>query len=401
VKLNPLCIATARMIALTLTVSAVTSTVANDAMKAQSALTQSSAQPIKQPSATLSNEATMNSPRSPGLPMAPVTPMKPPTAQLQKQHLNVPQISSIQLLNQSAVVAGDTLTLRVYGMTPERGSVMIKVKSKLPEARADLALNISLWDVSNNVIRGTVAQSRGLGDGHAMIIVNLPNGNVVQSGLISTNMARIGGAKDSDMPFVASRAEQTIPASAAQPDHLSANLAEPAAREIKQGGQLLNGIAYSRIRSEGDPSGLGCRLATPQDRFKLKLAVGFELSRVNGRDLNAGKRYGLTEIGVCDIRSTVPAATFVQAARDGSFVINSTWDVVNRLGAKATAKSGRDCGGSRYHGVTKTPLGFDWDNTGADRCAVNAEYVIDAFVVRGPAGVNPLLGSANNGAAAR
>jgi hypothetical protein len=392
-----------RVVAVALALSATTLSIANDTMKINSAQPSASSQSMKPPQTTRVNDATMTTQRSPALPTQPAVPMKPPTAQLQGPRANVAQQSSIQMLNQSAIVAGETLTLRVYGMTPERGSAVIKVRSDTPngtDARGELALAITQWDAANNLVRGTVAPSRGLGDGHAKIIITLPSGGVIASGLQAIGGAQRTTVGNADMPFIASRAEQTIAASAAQPNYLLANLPEPAAREVKQGTQLLNAIAYSRIYSVGDPTGLGCRMTTPQDRFKLKLAAGFDLVRVNGRDLNAGKRYGLTDIGVCDIRSAVPAASFVQSARDGSFVVNSTWDVVNRLGATATAKSGTDCGGSRYLGVTKTPLGFDWDNTrGTDRCAANAEYVIDAFVVRGPAGVNPFFGTSDSAGA--
>jgi hypothetical protein len=332
----------------------------------------------------------------------PATTLKPPPINdVQKATLVAPSVlgNAITGLGDTArgIVAGESLVIQGRGFGASAGRVDIAVQTSA-SSQQDLSFRVSHW--SDTEIRGSVGASLGYGDSKAAITI-YPAGKSV-SDHISSGHAGQGATRNPwRFNFMATRADQTIPASSAQSGHLLANLSEPAAREIKQSGQLLNGIAYSRIHSAADPTGLGCRMATPQDRFKLKLATGFELKSVSGRDLNASKRYGLTDIGKCDIRSTVPAPSFVQATRDGSFTVGSTWDVVNRLGAKATKKSGANCSESRYLGVTKTPLGFDWDNTGTDRCAANAEYVIDAFVVRGPAGANPLLGSANHGAAAR
>jgi hypothetical protein len=404
------------VVALAFAAIATTLSFANDAMKINSTLPNASAQSMKQPQATRVNDATTIVPKNPALPshsalpMQSALPMKPPATTLKpplvdsaaKATFVAPSLlgNAITGLGDDSrgIVAGESLVIRGRGFGAVSGRVDIAVQTSASSPK-ELSFRVSQW--SDTEIRGSVGASLGFGDNKAAITIYPAGKSVTEQ--ISSGHVGVGATRSPwRFNFTATRVEQTIPASAAQPDHLSVNLAEPAAREIKQGGQLLNGIAYSRIRSEGSRirsegamTLADCPMATPQDRFKLKLASEFDLVRVNGRDLNAGKRYGLLDnSGACDIRSTIPAAAFVQSARDGGFVVNSTWDVVNRLGAKATEKSGRDCSGSRYLGVTKTPLGFDWDNTrGTDRCAANAEYIIESFTVRGPAGLNPFFGT--------
>lgn len=387
-----------RFAALALAVSAVALATANDSMKINSALPNASVQSIKQPA------APMNVPKSPAFTAQQTMPthaMKPPATTIkpppfdaaQKATLVAPSLrgNAITGLGDTSrgIVASESLVIQGRGFGASSGRVDIGVQTSA-SSQQELTFRVSQW--SDTEIRGSVGASLGYGDGKAAITI-YPAGKSVAEHISSGHVGHGATRNAWRFKFTATRVEQTIPASAAQPNHLIVNLAEPAAREVKQGAQLLNGIAYSRIRSEGDPSGLGCRMATPQDRFMLKLAAGFELKRVNGRDLNAGKGYGLSNLDSCDLRTTTPAGGFVDAARDGSFTVRSTWDVVNRLGKKATEKSGTDCGSSRYIGVTKTPLGFDWDNTGTDRCAVNAEYIIESFTVNGPAGLNPFFGT--------
>jgi hypothetical protein len=397
-----------RATAVTLITSIATLAIANDAMKFNSAQQGSSTQTIKQPSATRVNDATMTAPKSPAPPTLPTMPMKPTPSQpkpplsqdAQKATLVSPSVlgNAITGLGDNArgIVASESLVIQGRGFGASPGRVEISVQTSA-SSQQELSFRVAQW--SDTEIRGSVGASSGIGDGKAAMTI-YPAGKSVTEHISSGHAGNHATRNPWRFNFTATRVEQTFPASAAQPNHLIVNLAEPAAREVKQGAQLLNGIAYSRIRAEGDTSGLGCRLATPQDRFQLKLAVGFELKRVNGRDLNAQKRYGLSSVGACDIRSTIPAGAFSSTARDGSFDIRSTWEVVNRLGRRGAEKTGTDCGSSRFLSVTKTPLGFEWDNIGTDRCAANAEYVIDSFTVSGPAGVNPFLGtpSATGGA---
>jgi hypothetical protein len=342
--------------------------------------------------------------RSPGVPSAAITKQSPSQAPLDVQQATavLPQTrtSSIQLLNQSAITAGEAVNLRVYGMTSARGTAVLKVHSANPNVTTELPIRITDWNESANIVSGIVGASRGVGDGHAKVIITLPNGSTIVSGMQSATAVRTGvGAND--MRFVASRATTTLPASVGNPQVMTSNYASPAPQILTQGNLLLNGWAVSRRQHKPmrDTEFGGCDgLAVPSDRFQLKLASGFELVEVKMRDLNKPRFDGSapSRKDSCDHRHTANAPTPpVRSAKDGSFVIQSTWDMVDRYGSKTKSMK---CSSTRAINATKSPLGFDWDNFGPDRCGFNAEYVVDAFVFRGPAGLNPLFGTPDSGA---
>jgi hypothetical protein len=292
------------------------------------------------------------------------------------------------------IVAGESLTIRGHGFGEASGRVEIAVQLSAAESKA-LSFQVMRW--SDKEIQGRVGTSFGFGDGKAAITL-YPSGKSVADAISSGQGPGATTRTPWRYRFTATRVEQTISAASVNPQVLTSNYASPAPQLLTQGNKLLNGWAVSRSQHWGHPVAGPCNYpAAPSDKFKLKLASGFELIEVKVRDLNASKRYGLTAIGKCDVRTTIPANPAVQSARDGSFVIQSTWDAIQRLGEKNTEKAGEKCDGSRYVGVTKSPLGFDWDDFGTDRCGVNAEYAVDAFVLRGPAGLNPFFGTPDSG----
>jgi hypothetical protein len=273
------------------------------------------------------------------------------------------------------VVAGEVITIRGQGFGGSGGTVMLRVQSNAPDARAQLAVQVSHWQ--DNYISGTIARSSGLGDGLATLVINSSSGAVANN--------RAGGRLE--YPFKASRAEQTL-AMNGLGDALKQHYAAPQPQILAQGSGLINAHAVSRRLQAGV---LSCGQAAPADKYQLRLSAGFAVIAVNATDLNAGKRHGLSPPGACDVRSSISSQPFSRLSGDGSFVLSPGWDVIDRHGSKGKISG---CG-SRYFGVTKTPLGFDWDNTGGDRCAANSEYKIESIRVRGPAGVNPLFGTAN------
>jgi hypothetical protein len=285
------------------------------------------------------------------------------------------------------VAAGETIIVRGRGFGGTPGSAKVLIKSGHNDARSELAIRISHWQ--DDYVSGTVASSHGIKDGRAALTLSPPAG-------ASINTAQVGGGAASkmnggyDYKFVASRANVSLNPSGLG-NALSASYAAPTPHLIIGGssGKLVNDAAVARRLQAGV---LACNEATAHDRFKVKLSEGFDLINVKLRDLNASKRYGLAAPEACDIRSTIPATDPLRWGADGSIVVGATWDTVNRYGSRSQI---RGCDSSRYLGVTKTPLGFDWDNTATDRCAANAEYIIDQITVRGPAGVDPLSGASN------
>ncbi len=380
---------------------AISSTQANDALKAQTIQrAPSSAAP-----ATTTMKPNAPTQQSAAPPMT--THMKPPpvaaTSNLtapMSQSLKESSAPTISGLGDDSrgIVAGESLLIRGQGFGETSGRVEIAVQLSAAEQKT-LSFQVTRW--SDKEIQGRVGASLGFGDGKAAITL-YPGGRSVADAISSGQGVGATTRTPWRYRFTATRVNVTLPASVGNAQVMTSNYASPAPRLLTQGNLLLNGWAVTRSQHWGHPVASACNYPTPpSDKFKLKLASGFELVEVKMRDLNAGKRYGLTPIGKCDIRTTVPANPAVQSARDGSFVIQSTWDAVQRLGVKNTEKAGEKCDSSRYVGVTKSPLGFDWDNFGTDRCGVNAEYAVDAFVLRGPAGLNPFFGTADAGAVIR
>lgn len=384
-----------------LTITAIPSA-ANDAMKINGALSSQSAQSMKQPSATHVNAATMAAPKNPALPTHTATPMKPPATinkppfanDGQKATTVAPGLlgSAITGLGDDArgIVAGESLVIQGRGFGASAGRVDIAVQTS-SSAQQELSFRVSQW--SDSEIRGRVGASSGIGDGKASIVI-YPSGRSVADA-ISSSQSGIAGATRNGwrFRFVATRAEQTLAFNGLGAS-LTHSYAQPTPQLLEHGTGLMRGHAVSRRMQA---AALGCAVPPPVDKYRVALANGFELIRVAANDLNAQVRHGLAKPESCDVRGTVPSANFLRVATDGSFVVSPGWDTINRFGAKSRIDG---CDSSRYIGVTKTPLGFDWDDTrGFDRCAANSEYVIDHLVVRGPAGVNPLTGVATNGAA--
>jgi hypothetical protein len=399
VKPNALSAALPKMAAFTLCASISVTVFASDALKVGSALPSASAQSIKQPAAQSVNQ-TMTAPKSPAFPVQPTTPMKPPAAppvappirDAAKATLVAPGVlgNAITGLGDGSrgIVAGESLTIRGRGFGAGAGRVEIFVQTP-SNSNAQLPFRVSQW--SDTELHGSVGASMGLNDGKAAITI-FPAGRSV-SEAINSSQSGVGGATHQGwrFRFTASRAEQTL-AMNGLGSALTSSYPNPTPQLIPQGTGLVKGLAVAR-RYQAAP--LGCNEAPPTDRYKVALASGFELVRVAATDLNANKRHGLAKPEACDVRSSVPSANFLRVGADGSFVISPGWDTINRYGSRSKIDG---CDSSRFIGVTKTPLGFDWDNTGTDRCAANSEYVIDHLVARGPAGVNALTGVPTNGA---
>ncbi len=406
-KLKPLLTALPNIAALALLASLSSAAIASDALKVGSAQSSANAQSIKQPVSASVNQ-TMTAPKSPAFPVQPAVPMKPPVAppitpppatpaappiqDAAKAMTVAPNVlgNAISGLGDGSrgIVAGESLTIRGRGFGAGAGRVEIFVQTS-SNSNAQLPFRVSQW--SDNEIHGSVGASMGLNDGKAAITI-YPAGRGV-SEAINSSQSGIGGATHQGwrFRFTASRAEQTL-AMNGLGSALTSNYPNPTPQLIPQGSGLIKGLAVAR---RYQAALLGCTEAPPSDRYKVALASGFELIRVAATDLNANKRHGLGKPEDCDVRGTVPSANFLRVGADGSFVVSPGWDTVNRYGPRSKASS---CNSSRFIGISKTPLGFDWDNMPTDRCAANSEYAIDHLIVRGPAGVNPLTGGPTNGA---
>lgn len=398
-KPNALSAALPKMAAFSLCASISLTVFASDALKVGSALPNASAQSIKQPAAQSVNQ-TMTAPKSPAFPVQPTTPMKPPAAppvappirDAAKATLVAPGVlgSAITGLGDGSrgIVAGESLTIRGRGFGAGAGRVEIFVQTP-SNSNAQLPFRVSQW--SDTEIHGSVGASMGLNDGKAAITI-FPAGRSV-SEAINSSQSGVGGATHQGwrFRFTASRAEQTL-AMNGLGSALTSSYPNPTPQLIPQGTGLVKGLAVAR---RYQAALLGCTEAPPSDRYKVALASGFELVRVAATDLNANKRHGLGKPEDCDVRGSVPSANFLRVGADGSFVVSPGWDTINRYGPRSKASS---CDSSRFIGVSKTPLGFDWDTMPTDRCAANSEYMIDHLVARGPAGVNALTGVPTNGA---
>jgi hypothetical protein len=337
-------------------------------------------------------------------PVIPSTVMKaPPLAATESAKLAAPALAArsamISGLGDDArgIVAGESLVIRGNGFGDQSGRVEIAVQLSAAESKT-LTFQVTRW--SDSEVQGRVGASLGVSDLKAAITL-YPGGRSVADA-ISSDLGPSGTRRTPwRFRFTATRVEQTISAASINPQVLTSNYASPAPQLLTQGNKLLNGWAVSRRQHSPmkDAEFGGCDgMAVPQDKFQLKLANGFELIEVKVRDLNRPRFDGPMPPSkqACDHRYTMNAPTPpVRSGRDGSFVIQSTWDIVARYGANTKSMK---CSSSRPINATKTPLGFDWDNFSTDRCGFNAEYAVDAFVVRGPAGLNPFFGTPDGGA---
>ncbi len=360
---------------------------ANDAMKVGSALPAQNVQSMKQPPTAI-NQAITAVPKSPALPQAPTAPIKsPPFGDVQRATLNAPGVqgSAITGLADPArgIVAGQSLVIQGRGFGAAPGRVEIAVQNSAGPEQA-LSFRPTQW--SDTEIRGAVAASSGFGDGKASITI-YPAGKSVAEHISSGHAGNNATRNPWRFNFTATRTEQTIEWNSLG-EALTSSYAWPEPNLLKHGNGLLHGHAVAR---RVQAARYGCPTAPPVDKFRIRLGAGFELARVVAVDLNGNLRRGLAAPNDCDVRSVVPSAQFLRSATDGGFVVSPSWDHINRAGPQSK-QAGCD-GSGGYIGVTKTPLGFDWDNTARDRCAANAEYVLERVVVRGPAGVNPFFGT--------
>jgi hypothetical protein len=248
---------------------------------------------------------------------------------------------------------------------------------------------VTRW--SDSEIQGRVGASLGVSDLKAAITL-YPGGRSVADAITSDQGPSGTRRTPWRFRFTATRVEQTISAASINPQVLTSNYASPAPQLLTQGNRLLNGWAVSRTVQSTMKGALCSFPHVVTDSFKLKMAAGFELVEVKMRDLHANTRHGLRSPDSCELRSTSPAPQPMRTARDGSFQIQSTWNHVARIGPVNDDKTNLSCG-SYFYGPQKSPLGLGWEDGPKDFCASNAEYAVDAFVFRGPAGLNPFFGT--------
>jgi hypothetical protein len=372
--MNPVCVHTSRSLRHTILLATAAAVVACVAHRAFAADPPQRATAVT----TLNKPATSMMPRNE--PMA----VKPPTATFAGAQAASAPIASIDNAARG-VIAGETIIIRGRGFGGTPGSAKVLIKSGPNESRSELAIRISHWQ--DDYVSGVVSPSHGLKDGRAALALSPVSGNAISTANVAGGIAtKMNGGYD--YKFVASRASLSLNPSGLG-NALVATYAAPSPHGVigSSTGKLVNDAAVARRMQAGR---YGCVLPTARDRFKVQLSDGFDLINVKLRDLNASKRYALAPPDACDLRSTIPATDPLRWSADGSIVVGATWEIVEREGPKGKVSG---CDGSRFLGVTKTPLGFEWDNIGTDRCAANAEYIIDQITVRGPAGIDPLSGA--------
>ncbi len=398
-KLNLVFNSIPRVAALTLTASIAAFAIANDAMKINSAQPSANAQAMRSPSATRVSDAIVTAPKNP-LPQAqpsvtmPSVTMKPPATThkpspfdaAQKATHVAPSLlgNAITGLGDTArgIVAGESLVIQGRGFGASSGRVEIAVQTSASSSQ-DLSFRVSQW--SDTEIRGSVAASLGYGDGKASITI-YPAGKSAAEHISSGHVGNNATRSPWRFKFTATRVDQTIPFKAIG-DALNSSYPWPEPKLLTHGKGLLNGLAVARSIRAGPFS---CSSNFPTDKYKIRLSNGFELVSVAARDLNANVRHPYYPPEACEVRSVYPSSQFLRTAVDGSFHISPSWDHIQRN----YSKTNKHCDQSGYYvSVTKSPLGFEWDHDAGERCAANAEYVIESIVVRGPAGVNPFFGT--------